>query len=125
MSVHLIGASSPKEKKLINETYKELDQFYRSFFNNIYNELNIAKYRPIRDAIGLVMRKFESNDHPLQYTDKLVLYIQANTALNHLRLTNFQQKLLQSLGTNTKQISLNFVYISLITDISQFKFSNI
>ena len=31
MSVHLIGASSLKEKKLINETYKELDQFYRSF----------------------------------------------------------------------------------------------
>lgn len=125
MSVHLIGASSPKEKKLINETYKELDQFYRSFFNNIYNELNIAKYRPIRDAIGLVMRKFESNDHPLQYTGKLVLYIQANTALNHLCLTNFQQKLLHSLSNKTKQISLNFVYTSPITDISQFKFSNI
>ena len=125
MSVHLIGASSPKEKKLINEAYKELDQFYRSFFNNIYNELNITKYRPIRDAIGLVMRKFESNDHPLQYTGKLVLYIQANAALNHLHLSNFQQKLLQSLGTKTKQISLNFVYISPITDISQFKFSNI
>ena len=125
MSVHLIGASSPKEKMLINETYKELDQFYRSFFNNIYNELNIAKYRPIRDAIGLVMQKFESNDHPLQYTDKLVLYIQANTALNRLRLTNFQQKLLHSLSNKTKQISLNFVYTSPITDISQFKLSNI
>ena len=125
MSVHLICASSPKEKMLINETYKELDQFYRSFFNNIYNELNITKYRPIRDAIGLVMRKFESNDHPLQYTEKLVLYIQANTALNHLRLTNFQQRLLQSLSNKTKQISLNFVYISPITDISQFKLSNI
>lgn len=125
MSVHLIGASSPKEKKLINETYKELDQFYRSFFNNIYNELNIAKYLPIRDAIGLVMRKFESNDHPLQYTGKLVLYIQANTALNHLHLSNFQQKLLHSLSDKTQQISLNFVYTSPITDISQFKFSNI
>lgn len=125
MSVHLIGASSPKEKKLINETYKELDQFYRSFFNNIYNELNIAKYRPIRDAIGLVMRKFESNDYPLQYTGKLVLYIQANTALNHLHLSNFQQKLLHSLSNKTKQISLNFVYTSPITDISQFKLSNI
>lgn len=110
-----------QNKRLDKETYQELDQFYNSFFNNIYNELNIGKYRKIRDAIGLVMRKFDCHDHPLAYTGKLVMYIQATIAFEHLHLTSEQQNLLQHLGNNTKKINLNFVYSGPITDFRQFK----
>lgn len=110
-----------QNKRLDKETYQELDQFYNSFFNNIYNELNIGKYRKIRDAIGLVMRKFDCHDHPLAYTGKLVMYIQATIAFEHLHLTSEQQNLLQHLGNNTKKINLNFVYSGPITDLRQFK----
>lgn len=37
------------------EVYQDLKNFYNSFFSNIYNEMNIGRYRPIRDAIGLVI----------------------------------------------------------------------
>ena len=110
-----------KRQQLIEEVYKDLDQFYRSFYSNIYNELNINKYKQIRDAIGMVMRKFDSQDHPLDYTGKLVLYIEACVALQHLHLTTLQQKLLHDLGEKTKNINLNFVYTGRITDMQQFR----
>ena len=56
---------SKKQQQLIEEVYQDLDQFYQSFYSNIYNELNINKYKQIRDAIGMVMRKFDNQDHPL------------------------------------------------------------
>ena len=57
------------------EVYQDLKKFYNSFFSNIYNEMNIGRYRPIRDTIGLVINKFDSNDHPLEYTSKLVIRV--------------------------------------------------
>ena len=83
--------------------------------------MNINKYKQIRDAIGMVMRKFDSQDHPLDYTGKLVLYIEACVALQHLHLTTLQQKLLHDLGEKTKNINLNFVYTGRITDMQQFR----
>ena len=62
------------------EVYQELKEFYDSFFSDIYNEMNIDRYRQIRDVIGLVINKFDENDHPLEYTSKLVMYIQARVA---------------------------------------------
>lgn len=114
-----------KRKKQAEEienrvVYKILDKFYKSFFSNIYNERNIAKYRPIRDAIGLVMRKFESNDNPLAYTSKLVMYIQASSALKHLRFTKEQQKMLQQLSEKTKFVNLSYVYTGPLDDSQQF-----
>ena len=111
---------SKKQQQLIEEVYQDLDQFYQSFYSNIYNELNINKYKQIRDAIGMVMRKFDNQDHPLDYTGKLVLYIQASVVLQHLHLTTMQQKLLQDLSDKTKKINLNFVYTGRLTDMQQF-----
>ena len=104
-----------------NKVYNELDKFYQSFFNNTYNELNIDKYRQIRDAIGLVMRKFDSDDHPLEYTSKLVMYIQARVVLKHLRLSSVQQKIMQTLSEQTKYINLSYVYTCPLDDVTQFE----
>lgn len=109
-----------KKEQLTKKVLQELDQSYDSFFSDIYNELNIVKYRPIRDAISLVMRKFESNDHPLSYIGKFVMYIQANVVFQQLHLTANQRKLLQSLSYQIKHINLNYVYIGRITDFCQF-----
>ena len=102
------------------EVYQDLKKFYNSFFSNIYNEMNIGRYRQIRDAIGLVMNKFDSNDHPLEYTSKLVMYIQARIALRHLRLTDEQQDLMKKLTQATKYVNLSYVYLSPIDSEKQF-----
>lgn len=102
------------------EVYQDLKQFYGSFFSDIYNEMNIGRYRQIRDAIGLVINKFDSNDHPLEYTSKLVMYIQARVALKHLRLTDEQQKLMKKLTQATKYVNLSYVYLSPIDSEKQF-----
>ena len=102
------------------EVYQDLKKFYNSFFSNIYNEMNIGRYRQIRDAIGLVMNKFDSNDHPLEYTSKLVMYIQARIALRHLRLTDEQQDLMKKLTQATKYVNLSNVYLSPIDSEKQF-----
>lgn len=115
-----IKNSQNKDVQLNKEVYEELNQFYCSFFSNIYNELNIGKYKKIRDSIGLVMQKFTSQDNPLAYTGKLVMFIQGNIAIHHLRLTDEQRKLLRSIADKTKNINLNFVYSGPITDARQF-----
>lgn len=115
-----VNNSRKKREQLDKEVYQYLNKFYNSFFSNIYNELNINKYKQIRDAIGLVMRKFDSHDHPLAYTSKLVMYIQARITLHHLHLTNQQQKLMQKLSEKTKYVNLNYVYTSPLDDARQF-----
>lgn len=102
------------------EIYHILKEFYRSFFSDIYNELNIGRYRQIRDAISLVINKFDSNDHPLEYTGKLVLYIQARIALKHLRLTKQQEEFMHQLTEATKYINLSYVYLAPLDSAEQF-----
>lgn len=111
-----------KNKKISQEkeAYQILGKFYNSFFSDMYNELNISKYKQIRDAIGLVMRKFDSHDNPLAYTGKLVMYIQARVVLHHLPLTKEQQGYMQKLSTLSKNINLSFVYTSPIDGGRQF-----
>jgi hypothetical protein len=102
------------------EVYGDLKKFYNSFFSDIYNEMNIGRYRQIRDAIGLVINKFDAQDHPLEYTSKLVMYIQARVAMKHLRLTDEQQTLMKKLTQATKYIKLSYVYLSPIDSEEQF-----
>lgn len=102
------------------EVYQILDKFYRSFFGDMYNELNINRYRQIRDAIGLVMRKFDEHDHPMAYTSKLVMYIQSRVVMNHLPLTNEQQNYMRELCNKTKYVNLNYVYSGPVNDAKQF-----
>lgn len=102
------------------EVYQILDKFYRSFFDDMYNELNINRYRQIRDAIGLVMRKFDEHDHPMAYTSKLVMYIQSRVVMNHLPLTNEQQNYMRELCNKTKYVNLNYVYSGPVNDAKQF-----
>lgn len=102
------------------EVYQELKKFYDSFFSNIYNEMNIGRYRQIRDVIGLVINKFDEDDHPLEYTSKLVMYIQARIVMNHLRLTNEQVKIMRKLTDATKHVNLSYVYLSPIDSTEQF-----
>lgn len=87
----------------------------------MYNELNINKYKTIRDAAGLVMRKSEKGDNPLAYTSKLVVYIQSQIAFKHLSLTNQQQKILKELQKRSQYVNLNYVYTSPLNDIKKFK----
>ena len=47
----LFKSNQPNTK----EIYQELKKFYNSFFSDIYNEMNIDRYRQIRDVIGLVI----------------------------------------------------------------------
>lgn len=108
---------SNQEKQI----YNELDKFYQSFFTDTYNELNIDKYRQIRDAIGLVMRKFDNHDHPLEYASKLVMYIQARVAFKHLHLSSYQQKIMHTLSEQTKCINLSYVYTCPLDDVTQFE----
>ena len=109
-----------KKQSESREVYQDLKNFYNSFFSNIYNEMNIGRYRQIRDAIGLVLNKFDSGDHPLEYTSKLVMYIQARVAMNHLHLTHEQQDLMKKLSDATKYVSLSYVYLSPLTSVEQF-----
>lgn len=109
-----------KQKRQEKEIYQILAKFYRSFFDNMYNELNIGRYRQIRDAISLVMLKFETHDHPLAYSGKLVMYIEARVAMKHLPLTKKQQGYMQKLNAATKHINLNYIYTSPIDDEKQF-----
>ncbi|WP_308556824.1 bacteriocin immunity protein [uncultured Lactobacillus sp.] len=109
----------PKEPDK-KEVYQELKKFYNSFFSDIYNEMNIGRYRQIRDVIGLVINKFDENDHPLEYTSKLVMYIQARVAMHHLRLTDEQVKIMKKLTESTKYINLSYVYLSPIDSVEQF-----
>ena len=102
------------------EVYQELKEFYDSFFSDIYNEMNIDRYRQIRDVIGLVINKFDENDHPLEYTSKLVMYIQARVAMSHLHLTDEQVKIMRKLTESTKYINLSYVYLSPIDSAEQF-----
>lgn len=104
----------------LDEVNHELKKFYNSFFSDVYNEMNIGRYRQIRDAIGLVINKFDSNDHPLEYTGKLVLYIQARIALKHLRLSDEQEKIMKKLEEATKYINLSYVYLSPLDSEEQF-----
>lgn len=119
----MFSFNSLKSQRSMQEktVYHELDKFYQSFFGDTYNELNIDKYRQIRDAIGLVMRKFDSHDHPLEYTGKLVMYIQARVALKHLHLSSDQQAIMRSLNEETKHINLCYVYTSPLDDVTQFQ----
>lgn len=112
----LFKSSQPNTK----ETYKELKKFYNSFFSDIYNEMNIDRYRQIRDVIGLVMNKFDENDHPLEYTSKLVMYIQARVASRHLRLSSEQEEIMKKLTESTKYVNLSYVYLSPIDSAEQF-----
>lgn len=82
--------------------------------------MNIGRYRQIRDAIGLVLNKFDSNDHPLEYTSKLVMYIQARIAMSHLHLTHEQQELMKKLSEATKYVNLSYVYLSPLNSAEQF-----
>lgn len=66
------------------------------------------------------MRRFDNNDHPLAYTSKLIMFIQSQVAIKHLRLTSQQQKLMKVLGQNVKDVKLNFVYTSPLDDFNQF-----
>ncbi|MPW13672.1 bacteriocin immunity protein [Lactobacillus helveticus] len=109
--------STPVNQKAV---YLDLKQFYQSYFSDIYNEMNIGRYRQIRDAIGLVINKFDNHDHPLEYTSKLIMYIQARVALNNLRLTDEQQELMRKLTQATKRVNLSFVYLSPIGSEKQF-----
>lgn len=102
------------------EVYALLNKFYDSFYCDIFNEMNIAKYRPLRDAIALVIGKFDSHDHPLEYTSKLMMYIQARVALDHLPLTQEQQDLMSQISTYTKRVNLSFVYTGRLNDFNQF-----
>lgn len=115
-----VKSSQKKNTQLNKEVYEELKQFYCSFFSNTYNELNIQRYKKIRDAIGLVMQKYISQDNPLAYTGKLVMYIQGNIAMYRLHLSDEQRKLLRSIAAKTKKINLDFVYSGPITDVRQF-----
>lgn len=110
-----------KSKENTKKTvYLELKKFYKSFSSNIYNEMNIDRYRQIRDVIGLVINKFDENDHPLEYTGKLVMYIQARIAMHHLRLTDEQETIMKKLTEATKYIDLSYVYLSPIDSAKQF-----
>lgn len=102
------------------EIYQELKKFYNSFFSDIYNEMNIDRYRQIRDVIGLVINKFDENDHPLEYTSKLVMYIQARVASRHLRLNSEQEEIMKNLTESTKYVNLSYVYLSPIDSAAQF-----
>lgn len=90
--------------------YQLLHNFYDSFFSDAYNELNISKYKPIRDAIGLVINKFDSHDHPLEYTGKLILYIQNRQAMNHIGLNKKQEAIMIKLAYTTKYANINNSY---------------
>lgn len=123
--ISLFRKNAKLDQTQTKEVYDLLGQFYKSFFGDMYNELNIDKYRPIRDAIGLVMRKFDEHDHPLAYSSKLVMYIQAQVAMKDLPLTDQQQALMTKISNQTKCVNLSFVYTSPLNDVNQFMPSRI
>ncbi len=118
--MQLLSKKNQQKEEIEEKTCQLLKNFYNSFFSDIFNELNIDRYRPIRDATGMVINKFTANDHPMAYAGKLVLYIQAYSAMNRLRLTKDQQQMLQDLADLTKHVNLNYVYISPLDSMDQF-----
>jgi nicotinic acid phosphoribosyltransferase len=108
------------QEKEREQTCQLLKNFYASFFTDIYNERNIGRYKPLRDAIALVLGHFDSNDHPMEYAAKLALYLPAKASLNQLRFTKEQRDYLQELTRLTRRVKLNFVYLSPLDSINQF-----
>ena len=86
----LFKSSQPNTK----EIYQELKKFYNSFFSDIYNEMNIDRYRQIRDVIGLVINKFD--------------------------LSSEQEAIMKKLTESTKYVNLSYVYLSPIDSAEQF-----
>lgn len=111
-----------KQEKEREQTYQLLKNFYASFFSDTYNERNIGRYKPLRDAIALVLGHFDSNNYPMEYAAKLALYLPAKASLNQLRFTKEQQELLTKLTRLTRRVKLNFVYLSPLDSINQFSF---
>lgn len=56
----------------------------------------------------------------MEYTSKLVMYIEATVALNHLHLTPEQEDLMRKLTELTKYVNLSYVYLSPIDSEKQF-----
>ncbi|MGM9888828.1 MAG: bacteriocin immunity protein [Limosilactobacillus sp.] len=104
-----------------NKIFTILRNFYDSFFTDTYNELNIGRYKQIRDAIGLVLHKFAVKDHPVEYAAKLTLYLPARVTLHHLHLSREQQGWLRELTELTKSVNLNYVYLGRLDSFDQFK----
>src|SRR5699024_10496628 len=109
-----------KKQSESREVYQDLKNFNNSFFSNIYNEMNIGRYRKIRYAIGLVLNNFDSGDHPREYTGEFVMYIQSRVDMNNLHLTHEQQDLMKKLSDATKYVNISYVYLTPLTSIEQF-----
>lgn len=114
----LNGKISSQEQETRQNAYlfTQLVRLYHTFDGRPGDE-----YAKLQDAIACVLDKINQNDHPYAYTNKLVMFIEARHALRGLYLDPAQNDLLIDLRENTKRTNLNYVYLSSIDDLSQFK----
>ncbi|WP_297815786.1 bacteriocin immunity protein [uncultured Lactobacillus sp.] len=96
--------------------FTQLVRLYHSFEGRPGHE-----YSKLQDAIACVLDKINQNDHPYAYTNKLVMLIEARHALRGLYLSPDQNELLIDLREATKRTNLNYLYLSAIEDLSQFR----
>lgn len=98
-----------------NEVVSILKDLYASF-----NKIQIKAYLPLEQTILKVIAKTENHEDVAAWSNKLVMYLQAQIALKQIPITKEQDDLISSLSEQCKNTNLNYVYLAPINDSLQF-----
>lgn len=105
-----------KKRSQTQELSHALDELFTSFDKSFGPE-----YFPLTDAIIRVQRKVDANDHPYAWANKLILFLQARTALRGLYVSPEQDEKMKKVLNLCKETHLDFVYLSPLDSTEQFK----
>lgn len=98
-----------------NEIVVNLKALYRSF-----DKFKIKAYTPLKETISKVIIKANNHENLSAWSNKLVMYLQAQIVLKNIPITKEQDKLINSLSEQCKNTNLNYVYLAPIYDQFQF-----
>lgn len=98
-----------------NKVVSILKDIYASF-----NKNQIKAYIPLEQTILKVIVKTENHEDVAAWSNKLVMYLQAQIALKQIPITKEQDNLISSLSEQCKNTNLNYVYLAPINDSLQF-----
>lgn len=107
-----LATKRSKNKKLS----QALDDLFTSFDKSFGPE-----YFPLTDAIIRVQRKVDAGDHPEAWANKLILFLQARTAIRGLYVSPEQAKMMDKVLNLCRNTYLDYVYLSPLDSTEQFK----
>ena len=98
-----------------NEIVATLRDLYTSF-----DKYSLRAYIPLEQTILKVIAKAKNHDDIAAWSNKLVMYLQAQITLNQIPITKEQDSLIDLLSQQSKNTNLNYVYLAPIDDSLQF-----